>query len=116
MRVTIRSADEDGTVWFDSPYGSAVARWAGSGPPPENGEVDVEIEIGEVAEVVPTAAGAPRISTGQLIGLVETTLGDELYALRLGNSVLTVEMKSDPLPGQWIAVRAEGFSLYPYAL
>ncbi|MGC7100328.1 hypothetical protein ACPZ19_37075 [Amycolatopsis lurida] len=127
MRVAVRPGRSAGLVEFDSPHGSAAAKWAGAEPLPSGG-TEVELEIDDALiwaeHVHPAAERTPRLvlRDGQveLVGLVEADLGDDLFSVRLGNSVVTLEIEAVPdgLPGQWISVVVEpgALELYPYSV
>ncbi|WP_162788629.1 hypothetical protein [Amycolatopsis albispora] len=93
-----------------------MAKWAG---PVSTGEV--ELEIAELLTWGPTPERAPRLAWREgrieLVGLVESALGDDLFAVRLGSSVVTMEIPTgEEIHGKWILVTIEPgqLTLYPY--
>ena len=107
---------------FSTAFGNGVGTVVGTKS--NEPKIDVEIEIESVlqwgVDIVDTTSSSPRISFSdgitEINALVEFLHEDNLVSLRLGDSILSIEV--DRLPeeicaGHWVLLKISDLQLFP---
>ncbi|WP_168123965.1 hypothetical protein [Paenibacillus sp. HB172176] len=106
-------------VDFTTEYGKSSAKWAGEIP--EVGrEYFVELEIGESLVIGTTLnpcdenkfAIGMKLDAVVLIGYLESIEADGYAILRLGDSIVSIELKGVILPGTFVKVISDEVTLF----
>ncbi|MFG2691991.1 hypothetical protein [Kitasatospora sp. NPDC048407] len=114
MRIELRRL-RAGLAEVATPHGPAVARWRG-GPADPPGPYFVEWTIDEEhAAVRPAAGPGPEVRVdGELLVLVGEFDGEA--ALRIGDSLVLLDLPGHPPGPLELAVPRECAELYPYTV